>query len=189
MMSRQFAARITLTAAMVAGMAGSMIVAQAQMASAAAVKVEGPLGAMTHDQAEAIMPATVFYRGQSATIQGRNSAGIRLGGGRLVLMAIVDTGGYSTSVQETYQAYLLTEVSLKLGDKVLQPGAYGFGFIAGDKMVVTDVGANKVLDASTVKDAGLARPKPLQLIADTNHAGSYKLYLGRSFVELTPQAR
>ena len=164
MTKRQFAIRIALAAGMMAGVVGSTMTASAQMASAPAAKTDGPLGALTHDQVEAIMPAAVFYRGQSATIQGRNSAGIRMGGGRLVLMAIVDTGGYSTSVQEIYQAYLLTEVSLKLGDKVLQPGAYGFGFVAGNKMVVTDVGANQVLATPTVKDAGLTRPKPLQLI-------------------------
>ena len=178
-----------LAATLLAGSCAGNGLASAQMASAPAAKTDGPLGVLTHDQAEAILPASVFYRGQSATIQGRNSAGIRLNGGRLVLTAIVDTGGYSTAVQQTYQAYLLTEVALKVDNKTLAPGAYGFGFVAGDRMVIMDVGANQILEAKTTRDAALARPKPLQLIADQMVSGSYKLYLGRSFVELTPQAK
>ncbi len=189
MVKNGFAVRVLLAASLLAGCCVVDRNASAQMASAPAAKTDGPLGLLTHEQAEAILPASVFYRGQSATIQGRNSAGIRLNGGRLVLAAIVDTGGYSTAVQQTYQAYLLTEVALKLGDKTLAPGAYGFGFVAGDRMVIMDVGANEILEAKTTRDAALARPKPLQLIADETATGSYKLYLGRSFVELTPQAK
>jgi hypothetical protein len=145
-------------------------------------------GLLTRDQAAAILPDKVFYRGQSATVQGRNSAGIRLADGKLILLAIVDTSGYSTSVQETYQAYLITEVTLHIGDQTLKPGAYGFGFIAGDRVVVMDLGANELMHTATTKDASLARPTPLQLIADKT-PDHYRLYLGRSYVTLAPSAK
>ncbi len=143
-------------------------------------------GALTRDQAAAILPPNVFYRGQSASIQGRNSAGIKLPNGKLVLAAMVDTGGYSTAIQQTYQAYLITEVSLSFGGKTLPPGAYGFGFVGGDRAVVMDIGGNEILQASTTRDDALARPNPLQILADTANPGHYRLYLGRSFVVLTP---
>jgi hypothetical protein len=139
-------------------------------------------GVLTREQAAAILPPSVFYRGQSATIQGRNSGGIKLPDGKLVLAAVVDTGGYSTSIQQTYQAYLITEVPLVIGGKTLAPGAYGFGFVAGDKLVVMDVGANEVLTAATVKDAALTRPNPLHIVADASAPGQYRLYMGRSYV-------
>jgi hypothetical protein len=145
-------------------------------------------GLLSREQAAAILPDKVFYRGQSATIQGRNSAGIRLADGKLVLLTIVDTSGYSTSIQESYQAYLITEVALHVGDQTLKPGAYGFGFVAGDRMVVMDLGANELLHTATTKDPSLARPTPLQLIAD-GVTGNYRLYLGRSYVTLAPNAK
>ena len=142
-------------------------------------------GVLTREQAGAILPASVFYRGQTATVQARNSAGIRLDGGKLVLAALVDTGGYSTAVQQTYQGYLLTEVPLHFGEKTLAPGAYGFGFVAGDVMVMMDVGANEVLRATTVKDGAKARPTPLQIVADGSGPGRYRLYLGRTYVSVS----
>jgi hypothetical protein len=142
---------------------------------------------LNRDQAQAIFPQTVFYRGQSASVQGRNSAGIKMPDGKLVLFAMVDTSGYSSAVQQTYQAYLLTEVSLNLGGQTLKPGAYGFGFVGGDKMVVMDLGANEVLRIGTAHDDTLKRPNPLQILASPN-AGEYRLYLGRNYAAFMPAA-
>jgi hypothetical protein len=143
---------------------------------------------LNREQASAILPPSVFYRGQSASIQGRNSGGIKLPDGKLVLFTMVDTSGYSTSVQETYQAYLLTEVPLTIGGESLKPGAYGFGFIADNKFVVMDIGSNELLRGSTTRDESLKRPTPLQVLADTSDS-SYRLYLGRSYVSFSPAAR
>ena len=142
-------------------------------------------GILTREKAGAILPASVFYRGQTATVQARNSAGVRLEGGKLVLAALVDTGGYSTAVQQTYQGYLLTEVPLHFGEKTLAPGAYGFGFVAGDAMVIMDVGANELLRVKTAKDDAKARPTPLQIVADGSGPGRYRLYLGRTYVRVS----
>ena len=80
------------------------------------------VGILNREQAGAVLPEKVFYRGLSAPIQARNSAGVRFADSKLVLTALVDTSGYSTAVKETYQAYLITEVPLKVGDKMLAPG-------------------------------------------------------------------
>ena len=153
--------------------------------SATPAKSEVKLGALDREQATAILPTSVFYKGQSAPVQGRNSAGIRFPGGSLALMALVDTSGYSSAVQQTYQGYLLNEVHLKIGDKTLPPGAYGFGFVAGDKVVVLDIGGNEVLHATTLHDEHMTRPNPLQIIPEASAPGHYRLYLGRSYVLLS----
>src|SRR5450756_573976 len=106
-------------------------------------RIEAPV-MLNRDQASAILPPSVFFRGQSAPIQGRNSAGLRMTDGKLVLSAIVDTSGYSSALQQTYQAYLLTEVPLTIASQKLPPGAYGFGFVAGN-MIVMDIGGNEIL--------------------------------------------
>lgn len=134
-----------------------------------------------------LMPAQVFFRGQSATVQMRNSGGVRYGDGMFTLMALVDTSGYSSGIQQRYQAYLITEVPLELGEgsdaRKLVPGAYGVGFIQNDRFVVMDLGAHELLNVSSHRDAELHRPMPLQVL-DTPTAGTYRFYEGRSFVAL-----
>jgi hypothetical protein len=139
---------------------------------------------LTREQAGPLMPPSVFYKGQTAPVQTRNSAGLHFTDSKLALAALVDTSGYSTAVQQTYQGYLIIEISLKIGDKTLVPGAYGFGFISGDKMVVMDLGGNEILSTKTERDPQLARPNPLQMLSDPASPTRFRLYLGRSFVTL-----
>jgi hypothetical protein len=160
-------------------------VAAAQSASASTAKTEAAPGVLDRNQAAAILPKSVFYKGLSATVQGRNSAGIRFGDGDLVLVALVDTSGYSSAVQQTYQAYLLNGVRLKIGNKVLPPGAYGFGFIGGDHVVVMDIAGNELLRENTNRDPQMTHPDPLHIVAEEGKPGEYRLYLGRSYVMLS----
>jgi hypothetical protein len=164
------------TVVLVAVLTGIPNIASAQAAEATVV--------LNRDQASAILPPSVFFSGRSASIQGRNSAGLRMPDGKLVLVAIVDTSGYSSALQQTYQAYLLTEVPLTISGQKLAPGAYGFGFVADNKMVVMDVGGNEILHAATTHDESLARPNPLQILPD-GATGTFRLYLGRSYVTLS----
>ena len=146
-------------------------------------------GLLTREEAGKLLPATVFYHGQVAPVQARNSAGLRLPGGKLMLVTLVDTSGYASSVQQTYQGYLLTETPLRLGDQTLPAGAYGFGFITGDAMVVMDLGGTEQLRTATTRDAQLRRPTPLQMLTDPSATNRYRLYLGRSFVTLEAATR
>jgi hypothetical protein len=129
--------------------------------------------------AQKLLPASVFYKGQTAPTQLRNSGGVKFADGAVVLATLVDTSGYSTGLAAKYQAYFITEVPLTVGGKKLAAGVYGAGFV-GDKFVLTDVGANDVLSVSAGDDAGLKRPLPLQVVADP--AGGFRLYIQRKYV-------
>jgi hypothetical protein len=129
-----------------------------------------------------IFPERVFFRGQVAPAQLRNTGGVHFADDLYVMAGLVDSSGYSTGIREKYQGYLLSEVTLQIGDQTLKPGAYGFGFIAGGKFVVMDLGANDVLQGSSQKDAELKHPVPLQVVA-SSLAGTYRLYSGRDYVE------
>jgi len=130
-----------------------------------------------------LFPDKVFFRGQVAQVQARNSGGVRFGDEMLAMAALVDSSGYASGIKEKYQGYLISEVTLDVNGQTLKPGAYGFGFIENDKFVVMDLGANDVLQASSKKDAELKHPVPLQFIAGAG-AGTYRLYKGRDFVEI-----
>lgn len=134
------------------------------------------------DISSKIFPERVFFRGQVAPAQLRNTGGVHFADDLYVLAGLVDSSGYSTGIKEKYQGYLLNEVTLQIGDQTLKPGAYGFGFLAGGKFLVMDLGANDVLQGSSQKDAELKHPVPLQVAASST-AGTYRLYSGRDYVE------
>ncbi len=135
-------------------------------------------GVVATAELQKLVPATYFYRGQSASVQIRNSGAIRTKDQRYVLAALVDTSGYSTDVQEKYQGLFITEVKIKVEGTELAPGGYGFGF-EGDKFVVTDVGANDVFSVASKTDSELKRPVPLKIVAE---GGEYRLYHGKKYV-------
>lgn len=139
-----------------------------------------PAGVVDKADLKTIVPASYFYRGQSASVQIRNSGAIRTKDGKYVLAALVDTSGYASDVAQKYQGLFITEVKIKVEDHDLAPGEYGFGFM-GDKFVITDVGANDVFSASSKHDAEMKRPVPLQITKDGDN---YRLYAGRKYVTL-----
>ncbi len=122
----------------------------------------------------------LWYKGQAAPAQLRNSGGVKFADGSYVLATLVDTSGYSSDVQAKYQAYFITEGALKIGGHDLPAGIYGVGFIGDNKFVVTDVGAHDVLTVDSANDDGMKRPRPLQVTA--NEGGGFRLYAGRRYV-------
>jgi len=130
-----------------------------------------------------LFPEHVFFRGQVAPAQLRNTGGVHFADDLYVLAGLVDNSGYSTAIKEKYQAYLLSEVTLEIGGQTLKPGAYGFGFVAGSKFILMDLAANNLIEDSGQHDAEMKRPVPLQVVAPST-AGSYRLYVGRDFIEV-----
>lgn len=154
--------------------------AVAILAAPAAARAQGSDTVLKPSDLQKLLPASVYYKGQSATTQLRNSGGVKFADGFYVLATLVDTSGYSTDIQAKYSAYFIAEVPIKVGGQGLPAGIYGIGFIAGDKFVATDVGAHDVLTVSSGTDAGLKRPTPMQVTADP--AGGFRLYAGRRYV-------
>ena len=141
-----------------------------------------PAGVLPPAAVQQLMPPSVFFSSQTATTQIRNSAGIRFSDGRIALAGLVDTGGYSTGIRERYQFYVLTDAVLELDGKRLTPGSYGAGFVNG-QMLVMDLAGNELFHVPITHDAGLTRPRPLQIVAEGSGEG-YRLYLGRDYVAL-----
>lgn len=136
---------------------------------------------LTTDELKKAVPTEYFFRGQKAPVQVRNAVGFQAADGKMMLAALVDASGYSTSIQQKYQGMLITEVKLNIGGSTLGPGQYGFGFTADGKFVVMDVGNNDVLSTSYETDQALKRAVPLKLVESD---GGYKLYAGKKWVEI-----
>jgi hypothetical protein len=136
-----------------------------------------------------ILPAAVFFRGQTATLQARNSGGVRWPGDFFTFAAVVDTSGYSSNIQEKYQIYLITEVPLLFaGKQQLAAGAYGVGFEAGGGFIVMDLGGQDLFTMEYVRDSVLKRPTPLAVTAGPE-AGTFRLYAGRNYITFSSTAK
>lgn len=148
-----------------------------------ALRAQQQLTVLNPSTLQKLIPATVFYRAQVATTQLRNSGGVKFSDGYYVLTALVDTSGYSNAVAAKYQAYFITEIPVRIGGVRLGAGAYGIGFIANDKFIVTDLGAHDVFTVSSTTDSNLQRPRPLDVVAGSG--GSFRLYVGRRYVVIS----
>ena len=91
-------------------------------------------GVLSADEVRKVVPAVYFFRGQSASVQLRNSAGFSVPEGKLVLAGLVDTSGYASDVQAKYQGFLITEVKLNIAGTELRPGEYGYWILSGRKV-------------------------------------------------------
>lgn len=155
-----------------------LTISQLPLAGAPQAKPETALKAA--DITGKIFPEQVFFRGQVAPVQMRNTGGVRFGDEFYVLAGMVDNSGYSSDIRQKYQAYFISEVSLDIAGQKLAPGAYGVGFLKEGKFVVMDLGAHDLFQVACARDAEMKRPVPLQVVSS---AGKYRLYVGRDFVE------
>jgi hypothetical protein len=162
---------------------GAAMLAMAVMTSPVRVLAQGGDTILKPADTQKLLPASVYYKAQSAPTQLRNSGGVKFADGYYLLATLVDTSGYSSDVAAKYQAYFITEAPIKIGGQSLPAGVYGVGFIGGDKFVVTDVGAHDVFTTSSATDESLKRPMPLQVTADP--AGGFRLYAGRKYVNFS----
>ncbi|MFZ3266911.1 MAG: hypothetical protein WA172_23105 [Terriglobales bacterium] len=134
---------------------------------------------LSSDQLKKVIPNTFFFSGQVATVQARNSTGLKNSAGKLVLAGLVDTTGYATSIAEKFQGFLITDTKLSFGDRgaTLEPGCYGFGFKDG-KLTVMNVAGTDLFSVASQNDAQLKHPVPLKL--EKSDTG-YRLYAGRTY--------
>ena len=157
----------------------TLVVASAILiASLSAFGQSKPAGVVPSAELQKLVPSAYFYRGQSATVQIRNSGAVRTKDAKYVIAALVDTSGYASDVAAKYQGLFITEVKVKIEGTELAPGEYGFGFV-GDKFVITDVGANDVFSVSSKADNDLKRPVPLKIVPE---GSEYRLYHGKKYV-------
>ncbi len=167
----------------IANLAARGMLTLAIVVSPMAMRAQGKAAVLQPAALQSLIPATVFYRGQTTTTELRNSGGVKFGDGYYVLATLVDTSGYSNAVQSKFQAYFITEVPIRVNGMKLEAGVYGIGFIAGGKFVVTDVGSHDVLRVDSVTDSSLKRPRPLDVLAEPG--GKFRLYEGRTYVVLS----
>jgi hypothetical protein len=150
--------------------------------SFSAVRAQQSVTILTGAELTRIVPPGFYFQGLSAATQMRNAAAARLGDKRYVIAGLVDTSGYAADVRAKYEGFFITDSPISINGSDLAPGAYGFGFSQDGKMRILDLAGNQTLSVSTVKDSGLARPRPLMM---TKAADGLRFYNGKDYVTIT----
>ena len=144
--------------------------------------IRGDVGSVLTDaELTRVMPTSFYFQGQNASTQLRNSAAARFGN-RHVIVGMVDTSGYAADVRAKYEGFLITDTVIRINDKKLEIGAYGFGFSDDGKMQILNLAGAQILSVTTTNDGSLKRPRPLMMVES---GGSIRLYSGKQYVTVT----
>ena len=144
-------------------------------------KMPQPSGILQTNDLETLIPSAVYFGGQTATVQMRNSGGVRWAQSQQTLFAMVDVSGYSSALRNRYQFYILSDVPVEFAGRDLPAGAYGGAFIDNSGLLVMDLGGIEMFLVPYSADPAMKRPRPLQVLAGAA-PGEYRLYLGRNYV-------
>jgi hypothetical protein len=131
-----------------------------------------------------VVPPGFYFQGLSAPTQRRNSAAVRFGANRFVIIGLVDTSGYAADIREKYEGFFITDSPISLNGSDVGTGAYGFGFTKDGKLNILDLAGNQLLSVSTTKDNQLRRPRPLMI---TKSAKGIRIYRGRDYAQIEPK--
>ena len=131
-----------------------------------------------------VVPKSFYFAGQSAETQMRNSAAAKIGKDRFIVVGMVDTSGYSSEISGKYEGFFITDSPVKIGDKTLDTGAYGFGFATEGQIKIFDLSSKEILSVATQADTDMKRPRPLQMMTDGKGVRFYK---GKNYVLIAPK--
>lgn len=137
---------------------------------------------LTDDTLKKVVPVSFYFAGQSAETQARNTAAARIGENRFVIVGLVDTSGYSTEISGKYEGFFITDSPIRLGGKILNTGAYGFGFTKTNTLNIFDLSSKQILSVKTISDSKLKRPRPLMMTGDDK---GIRLYKGKDYVSIS----
>lgn len=150
---------------------------------------QGKFETVTGKPFDSAVPRDFYLEGNAIPTEKRNAVLLASPRGSRVLIALIDTTGYSSQIQKKYEGMVITEgVATVCGSKVAV-GSYGFGLerpggesSADAKFFLYDQGGKRLLECRSKRDATLSAPRPLQVV--TGSAGTARLYVGRYWVEL-----
>lgn len=149
-----------------------------------ATKAQEKSEVLTQSASSKIVPSSFYFAGQSAPTQMRNSAVVRVGKDRHVVVGLVDSSGYSTEISGKYEGFIITDSPINLGGKELATGAYGFGFLTEGKLRIFDLSGKELMVVDTLTDKDIKRPRPLMMSVA---ADGVRFYKGKNYAVVSAQ--
>ena len=137
------------------------------------------------------VPKDFYLEGTTIPTEKRNAALLMTPSGHRLVVALLDTAGYSSRVQEKYTGMLINEGPVVICGKQLGVGSYGMGLKtpppqsdANADFFLYNQAGQKVCRCSVKKDNELKRPTPLQVVLKGENEAI--LYLNRYGVPIKP---
>jgi hypothetical protein len=166
------------------GAGGLILVAMAiLMGMPRSACAQGAFEQMSGKAFESAIPNDFYLEGNRIPVEKRNAALLKTPAGARLILALIDTTGYSSQIQQKYIGMVITEGKVSVCDVPLSVGSYGFGLEKpAGKFFLYNQAGEKVGDCAANKDSAVKQPKPLNIVL-SKEAGA-RLYLGRFFLEL-----
>jgi len=138
---------------------------------------------------ESAIPNDFYLEGNRIPVEHRNAVLLKTPGGARLVLALIDTSGYSSQIKQKYTGMVITEGAVSVCSVALSVGSYGFGLEKpaatsneDAKFHLYNQAGETVGDCSAQKDSAVKQPKPLNVVVSKE--GEARLYLGRYFLEL-----
>ena len=152
-------------------------------------RAQGAFEQMTGKPFESAIPNDFYLEGNRIPVEKRNAVLLKTPSGVRLILALVDTTGYSSQIKQKYSGMVITEGTVSICSVPLSVGSYGFGLerpaatsSEDAKFSLYNQAGEKVGNCGAKKDSAVKQPKPLSVVL-SKEAGA-RLYLGRYFLEL-----
>lgn len=154
-----------------------------------AAQAPGAFEQVTGKAFEAAIPNDFYLEGNRIPVDKHNAVLLKTPAGTRLILAIIDTTGYSSQIKVKYTGMVISEGKIMIGGVPLRVGSYGFGLdkpaasTNGDaKFSLYNQAGQKIGGGIAKKDMAMKQPTPLSVVLSKEEGA--RLYLGRYFVEL-----
>jgi len=152
-------------------------------------RAQGGFETVTGDAFVRAVPGDFYLEGNRIPVDKHNAALLKNAKGARVVVAIIDTAGYSSQIRQKYIGMLITETTLSVCGTSIGVGSYGFGLDrpaapsnADAAFKIYDQAGDKLGECASKKDDSIKQPKPLAV--STSKGGPAKVELGKYVIEI-----
>jgi len=169
---------------------GLVVVALAILVSAPrSACAQGAFTQLTGKPFDSAIPNDFYLEGNRIPVEKRNAVLLKTPKGARLVLALIDTTGYSAQIKQKYIGMVIAEGAVSVCSIPLNVGSYGFGLekppatsSEDSKFHLYNQAGETVGECAAKKDAAVKEPKPLNVVL-SKEAGA-RLFLGRYFLEL-----
>lgn len=166
-----------------------LIVVGALAVAPKVARAQGSFEPVTGKAFESAFPKDFYLEGNAIPTEKRNGALLKTPAGARLLLALIDTTGYSSQIKQKYIGMVINEGQVSICGSTIGVGSYGFGLdrpAAGSKddakfHLYNQAGA-EVATCPAPLDAAMKMAKPLQV--SVSKGGPATLELGKYKVEI-----
>jgi hypothetical protein len=152
-------------------------------------RAQGGFEPVTGDAFKRAVPTDFYLVGEHIPVEARNAAVLKTEKGARVVVALIDTTGYTSQIRQKYIGMLISETKLSVCSISIGVGSYGFGLDrpaatsnADAKFMLYNQAGEKLGECAAKKDNTVKQPKPLSVV--TTKGEPAKLYLGKYVLEI-----